>query len=119
MTEVTGRARKKLDKTPLTPTHERELTKYEKWLQSFTKYRYAIENIIETPEFENYCNKCIAEDDLQALLKLIQVVSKRHGTGTIQSDLFVFDITWEHNGTEENHHFFERIAKIMDGEEAV
>jgi len=110
--------RKKPDKTGPLPTPEQELSKYEKWLQSFAKYRYAIEKIVETPEFEDYCNKCIAKDDPKALLKLFHVVSRRYGIGTVQLDLFVLAVTLEHHGTDENHQFFGRIAKIVDGEEA-
>jgi hypothetical protein len=101
------------------PTSTQELSEYEKWLKSFAKYRYAIEKIVETPEFEDYCNKCIAEDSHHALLKLFHVVSRRYGIGTVQLDLFVLAVTLEHHETDENHHFFERIVKIVDGEEVV
>ena len=81
------------------------------------EYRFTIKKIVNTSEFGDYCNKCIAEENPNGLLKLIQVVSKKHGTGTLESDLFVFSITIEYYGTHENHHFFEEIGKLIDGEE--
>ena len=81
------------------------------------EYRFTIKKIVNTSEFGDYCNKCIAEENPNGLLKLIQVVSKKHGTGTLESDLFVFAITREYYGTHENHHFFEEIGKLIDGEE--
>lgn len=104
---------KKSKDTPSTP--EQELSNYEKWLQSFSEYRYAIEKIVDTSEFGDYCNKCISEENPSAFLKLIQVVSRKHGTGTLQSDLFVLAITIEYYGTDDNHHFFEEIGKLVDG----
>lgn len=102
------------------PSTSSELSEAEERVQalreSMAEYKYAIEKIVDTPEFGDYCNKCIAEEKPQALLKLIQVVSRNHGTGTLESDLFVFSITIEYYGTEDNHHIFEAIGKIVDGE---
>ncbi len=99
-----------------------ELTEAEEKVQaleeSLAEYRYAVEKIVETPEFGDYCKKCIAEDDPKGLLKLIQVVSRKHGKGSLESDLFVFSITMDYYSSEENHHFFENIGKLVDGERA-
>jgi hypothetical protein len=108
--------KKKPDDT--TPEPTQESAKYERWLQSFAEYRPAIERIVKTSMFEDYCYKCIAEDDPGAFLKLLQAVSRKHGASTFQSDLFVLAVTMEYYGADENDRFFERIGKIMNGEQA-
>ena len=85
------------------PSLVSELSEAEKRVQALREamdeYKYAIEKIVETPEFGDYCKKCIIEENPRALLKLIQSVSRNHGTGTLESDLFVFSITIEYYGT--------------------
>jgi len=101
------------------PSPVSELSEAEKRVQALREamdeYKYAIEKIVDTSEFGDYCNKCISEGNPSALLKLIQVVSRKYGTGTLQSNLFVLAITIEYYGTDENHHFFEEIGKLVDG----
>ena len=80
------------------------------------EYRYVIEKIIDTPEYGDFCRQCIAEENPRALLKLIQVLSRKHGKGTMESDLFVLKITMDYYSTEDNIHIFEGVAKIVDGE---
>ncbi len=97
-----------------------EISEEEKRSQALEKamaeFSHTIERIVSTPEFGDYCNKCITEEKPRALVKLIKTVSRKHGKGDYVSNIFVLKVTVDYYLTDENYHIFEETAKILDGE---